>query len=59
MNAKQLEAFNTIKGSLTTPPVLAVEDPGKPYEVITDASGMGIGAVLLQRDENGDPSDCL
>ena len=45
----------TIKQLLTTPPMLAVEDPTKPYEVITDALGLGIGAVLLQRDENGDP----
>ena len=30
-------------------------DPTKPYEAITDASRLGIGAVILQRDVNGDP----
>ena len=55
MSTQQMEAFNRVKALLTSPPVLAIEDPSKPYEVITDASGLGIGAVLLQRDDNGDP----
>ena len=55
MSTAQMEAFNKVKALLSSPPVLAIEDPNKPYEVITDASGLGIGAVLLQRDENGDP----
>ena len=55
MTGSQLEAFNAIKAMLTSPPVLAVEDPARPYEVITDASGLGIGAVLLQRDDEGNP----
>ena len=37
---------------LITPPVLAVEDPRRAYEAITDASELGIGAVLLQPDDN-------
>ena len=32
-----------------------MEDPTRPYEVWTDTSTVGIGAVLLQRDENGQP----
>ena len=55
MNDKQVKAFAHIKRLLMSPPVLAVEDPSRPYEVITDASGLGIGAVLLQRDDAGNP----
>ncbi|CAA7040414.1 unnamed protein product [Microthlaspi erraticum] len=33
---------------LTTTPVLALPEPGKPYMVYTDASGIGLGCVLMQ-----------
>lgn len=39
----------TIKEKLTTRPVLAIFDPDKPTEVHTDASAIGIGAILLQQ----------
>ena len=55
LSEAQLTAFAHIKQLLASPPVLAVEDPTRPYEVITDASGLGIGAVLLQRDDEGNP----
>ena len=55
LNEQQLAAFAAVKQALVSPAVLAVEDPSKPYEVITDASCAGIGAVLIQRDENGHP----
>ena len=41
-------AFNSIKQLLTTAPVLALPDPTRPFEVVTDACQTGIGAVLLQ-----------
>ncbi|GJP60559.1 hypothetical protein CLOP_g17800 [Closterium sp. NIES-67] len=31
-----------------SPPVVRISDPDRPYEVITDASDIAIGAVLLQ-----------
>ena len=49
----QEEAFQDIKAAMTTAPVLAVPNPMLPYEVYTDASGFGIGAVLLQDQGRG------
>ena len=46
------EAFDGIKWALTHAPVLASPDESKQYEVVSDASGIGLGAVLLQ---NGRP----
>lgn len=46
------DAFNEIKGSLTTAPVLHYFDPTQPIVISTDASSYGIGSVLLQ---NGYP----
>jgi hypothetical protein len=42
------EAFKHLKRLLTTSPVLAQPDTTKPFDVSCDASGMGIGGVLMQ-----------
>jgi hypothetical protein len=42
------EAFLTLKKLLTTAPMLAQPDNEKPFDVYCDASGMGIGGVLMQ-----------
>jgi hypothetical protein len=42
------EAFLTLKQLLTTAPVLAQPDIEKPFDVYCDASGTGIGGVLMQ-----------
>ncbi|WVZ75731.1 hypothetical protein U9M48_023764 [Paspalum notatum var. saurae] len=53
-NAKYLwspkceEAFQTVKRLLTTAPVLAQPDVAKPFDVYCDASGNGLGCVLMQ-----------
>jgi hypothetical protein len=42
------EAFEKVKHALTNAPVLAPPELGKPFKVVLDASGVGLGAVLLQ-----------
>ena len=44
------QAFNDLKHALTTAPVSILPDPGKPCELVCDALGFGIGAVLLQNE---------
>ncbi|WVZ63683.1 hypothetical protein U9M48_013296 [Paspalum notatum var. saurae] len=42
------EAFQSLKKSLTTAPMLAQPNVTKPFEVYCDASGNGLGCVLMQ-----------
>jgi hypothetical protein len=42
------EAFEKVKHALTNAPVLAPPELGKPFEMVSDISGIGLGAVLLQ-----------
>jgi hypothetical protein len=42
------EAFKQLKVLLTTAPVLAQSDIEKPFDVYCDASGSGLGCVLMQ-----------
>jgi hypothetical protein len=42
------EAFEILKRSLTTTPVLAQPDIKNPFDVYCDASGISIGCVLMQ-----------
>jgi hypothetical protein len=40
--------FRTLKKLLTTSPVLAQLDITKPFDIYCDASGTGLGCVLIQ-----------
>jgi hypothetical protein len=42
------DAFHTLRQHLTTAPVLAQPDSFKPFDVYCDASGTGLGCVLMQ-----------
>jgi hypothetical protein len=42
------DAFHTLRQHLTTAPVLAQPDNSKPFDVYCDASGTGLGCVLMQ-----------
>ena len=46
-------AFDTLKQTLTSAPLLAHPDPLRQWTVQTDASGYALGAVLSQRQDDG------
>jgi hypothetical protein len=49
----QKEAFEQLKASISTPPVLQVPDFAKEFVLVCDASEVAISAVLNQRREEG------
>jgi hypothetical protein len=42
------DAFHVLKDHRTTAPVLAQPDVSKPFDIYFDASGTGLGCVLMQ-----------
>ena len=53
LTSAALEAFETLKKKCMTVPVLAFADLEKPFILETDASGIGLEAVLLQEKDDG------
>ena len=49
---EQQSSFDSLQRALTTEPVIAIYDPSKPVVLYTDASKIGIGAVLMQKDQD-------
>ena len=47
------KSFETLRDALVSSPVLARPNFSKPYVLETDASQVGLGAILSQRDEKG------
>ncbi|CAI7855723.1 unnamed protein product [Closterium sp. NIES-54] len=50
---KEQAAFSALQKILCSPPVLHIADPHRPFELVTDASDITRGAVLLQDFGNG------
>ena len=46
-------AFNILKKTLTTAPIIQSPKWGEPFEIMCDASDYAIGDVLWQRDDKG------
>jgi len=44
------EAFQKLKTLLTSAPILSQPDTTKPFDVYCDASGTGLGCVLMQEN---------
>ena len=49
----QQAAFDMLKLHITSEPVLAHPNPRKQFDLEVDASGFAVGAVLLQKGEDG------
>ncbi|KRK05548.1 uncharacterized protein Dyak_GE28019, partial [Drosophila yakuba] len=53
-NKRHQESFDSLKESLTKAPVLVFPDFSRQFKLQTDASDVGIGAVLTQETEDGE-----
>lgn len=47
-NVEASAAFEALKKTMSTPPVLALPNFERPFLIECDASGLGVGAVLMQ-----------
>ena len=56
-NTDHTNAMNKVKEIITGPQCLARFDPKKAIELITDASKIGLGFVLIQPDNNDEAFD--
>ena len=54
LSDKEINAFNDLKRIMTNDLVLRIPNDQLPFKVQTDASKVGIGAVLMQTYPNGD-----
>ena len=52
------QAFQNLKKKFTSQPVLIIPNQAKPFYVESDASDYATGAVLMQKDSNGDLHPC-
>ena len=55
---EEQQAFDEIKRKVSKMPVLTLPNPDKPFLLATDASKFASGAVLMQKDLNGDWHPC-
>ena len=53
----ELEAFETLKRKLVTPPILGLPKANRPYMIDTDASAYQLGATLLQQQNETEPNE--
>ena len=53
LNKEETEAYERLRDSMISPPVLALPTAGKPYVLDTDACDYQVGCVLLQEQDDG------
>ena len=54
----QQNTFDTLKQIFSSAPVLLISNVTHPFTVMTNASLLTAGAVLMQTDDNGDHHPC-
>ena len=52
------EAFQTLKGEIASRPISAYPDFSKPFRLYTDASNLGLGAILAQKQDGKERIIC-